>query len=1343
MRRNSRMGQRQNESERDMSDITEEAARAAAESPGLVVVGLGGSAGSIPAFREFFRHVPADSEMAYVVVVHLSPEHESHLADVLQGSTELPVTQVQEREKVKPNHVYVIPPNKSLAIADGTLVLSEVTGFAERRTPIDVFFRTLADTLDSHAVCVVLSGTGADGSMGLRRIKENNGLAIVQAPGEAQFDDMPRNSIATGLVDFVLPVAEMAGRMIAYRNRLRALPRAHGEPPESDEQALIDIFTYLRVRTGHDFTNYKRPTVLRRIERRLAVTEIESLADYARFIRVHPEEAEALLRELLISVTNFFRDAAVWERVEQTIIPKIFAGKTSEDHVRVWVAGCATGEEAYTVAMLLAEAALSLASPPKIQVFATDLDEHAIAKARNGCYSAAETADVSPERMRRSFVPDREGFRVRRELRELILFAHHNVIKDPPFSHLDFVTCRNLLIYLNRTAQERTMAVLHFALDPGGFLLLGTAESADGVTQLFSTVDKEHHIYESRAVPRVVAVPSGVPLTVASDLRAPAPPPDARGARPRFGPLELHQRLLEDYAPPSLIVDDEYNIVHASENVVRYMQFASGEPSINLLEVVPPEIRIPLRTALLQAAQKQTTVAVEAPGSQSPALSLIVRPTLRANDPARGYFLVLFDEQTDAAGAPVRAASLAEPAALHLEDEVVRLRSQMRVTVEQYEVQVEEARAANEELQAINEELRSTAEELETSQEELRSVNEELQTVNQELKIKIDEISHANDDMFNLMSSTEIGTIFVDRSLRVRFFTPRIRDIFNLIAADIGRPLLDITSKLKMDDLASDIQLVLDRLQTVQREVQTEEGHWHLMRLLPYRTADDYIDGAVLTFVDVTERMRAAAELRATEELRRLIIESARDYAIITTDSEGLITSWSPGAESAFGWTAMEILGQPIAVTFTPEDRAAGEPEKERATAREKDAAPDVRWHMCKDGERVFIDGMTRVLQGLAGEARGFLKVGQDVTERRRTETALRDSEARLQAMADLVPDLLWSNDANGTPDWFNQRWLEYTGHTFAEARSLGWLAAIHPDDRDASRKTFAEAIRTGVPLRQEHRIRGASGTYRWFLVQAEPLRNASGEIVRWFGAATDIHEQRVARDVLEERVGERTRQLEELSGQRQQLLDRLVTAAEEERRRIARELHDELGQHIAVLRVSLDDPHGASLERMQSIVQRLDATIDRLTLELRPPVLDHLGLHGAITTLAEAYAASSGIRIDLHLPAVDGERFSDAIETTIYRAMQETLTNVLKHAEATTASIILERDGDALRMIIEDDGRGFDADQAFAGTIARGRFGLIGMRERLTLVNGSLTIESEPGSGATVYVRVPLKKPS
>ena len=1379
-----------------MSDSTGDST----ERSDLVIVGLGGSAGSIPAFREFFRNVPADSDMAYVVVLHLSPEHESHLADVLQGMTTLPVTQVQKTVKVEPNHVYVIPPNKSLAMSDGTLLLSEITGFEERRAPIDIFFRTLADTHDSRAVGVILSGTGSDGSVGLRRIKENNGLALVQDPGEAQFDAMPRSSIATGLVDFILPVAAMPQRMIAYRDQLHAAPLVPSDRAGAGEQALVEVFTHMRLRTGHDFTNYKRATVLRRIQRRLAVRELEGLPAYVAFLRDHPEEVETLLRELLISVTSFFRDRQVWARVEEAIVPKLFAGKGPEDHVRVWVAGCATGEEAYTVAMLLSEAAGELPSPPAIQIFATDLDEHAIAKARNGFYTAAETADVSPERLRRHFVMDGDGFRVRRELRELVLFAHHNVIKDPSFSHLQFVTCRNLLIYLNRTAQERALQVLHFALDPGGHLLLGTAEGVEGGARFFSTFDREHRIYESRGVPRVVAISPPRQLTISADLRGAAPGGDTRvePRAQRYDSLELHYRMLEDYAPPSLIVDDQYNILHLSEHAVRYVHIAAGEASLNLLQAARPELRIALRSALFQAAQERITVVVAAGG-----VSIVVRPTLRDGDPARGNFLVLFDETVDAAGAPRRREVPAtEPAAPHLEEELLRLRTQMRGTVDQYEVQAEEARAANEELQALNEELRSTAEELETSQEELQSLNEELQTVNQELKVKIEEIGHANNDLRNLMSSTEIGTIFVDRSFRVKLFAPRIRDIFNLITADIGRPLLDITNKLMIDNLAADVELVRDRLQTIEREVQTRDGRWHLMRLLPYRTADDRIEGTVLTFVDVTdrkhaddiirdaeerqrlllalsdalrvlsdpreiiataagriakqihatiayatveadgdtvrvagtfgaarmpgmiardhlrlsdlgpawsalmagedvfatdirndprwgdlgdipdehrvravaavpllsagrlvaylvaadrkprqwtvtdrilfrevgdrtwlalERARAEQALRDSEERHRIIVESARDYAIITTDGGGRITSWSPGAEAVFGWTASEAIAQSIAMTFTPEDRASGEIEKELTTARAHGSAPDVRWHLRKDGARVFIEGTARALEGPGGELRGFLKIGQDVTDRRGTEEALRDSEARLQ----------------------------------------------------------------------------------------------------------------VAHDVLEERVLERTQQLEGLSVQRQQLLEQLVTATEEERQRIARELHDELGQHITALRMSLSQPQGEALPRMQTIVQRLDETIDRLTLELRPPVLDHLGLHGAITSLVDAYGSASGLRVAVHLPAVEGERFSSKIETTLYRVVQEALTNVLKHAAASTVSVILEREGDSLRLIVEDDGRGFDADSALTGTAMRGRFGLLGMRERLSLVDGSLAIESEQGSGTTIYVRVPLSEPS
>ena len=1513
-----------------MTDASDFAGSPAAElRKDFLVVGLGGSAGAIPPFREFFRNVPPDSGMAYVVILHLSPEHESRLAEVLQGSSAIPVTQVRERVKVEPNHVYVIPPNQSLAMVDGTLVLSPMAGFEERRAPVDIFFRTLGEAHDSRAVCVILSGSGSDGSMGLRRVKEHNGLVLVQDPAEAQFAEMPRHSIATGLVDMILPVAEMPARIIAYRDQVREAPLHPDHGDENDEQALLDIFTNLRVRTGHDFSNYKRATVLRRIERRMALHAVTRLPRYAQFMREHSSEADLLLRELLISVTNFFRDAKVWETVEQRVVPKLLEGKGTDDHVRLWVAGCATGEEAYSVAMLLAEAASGMASPPNIQVFATDLDEDAIARARNGVYSEADVADVSPERLRRHFVHEGEHYRVRRELRELILFAHHNLIKDPPFSHIDFVSCRNVLIYLNRLAQERTMEVLHFALEPGGWLLLGTAESSDGSSQFFSTADKEAHLYQSRSVPRVISMPAPVrQLTISSDLRTTQQPPERREPRAlRFTSLDLHHQLIEEYAPPSLIIDEAHTIVHLSERAGRYLQFAAGDASLDVLQLVRPELRIALRTALFQAAQTRRTVVLRGidvhTGERSELVKLIVRPALSDGEPAAGYFLVLFEESREPAALEV-ATPAGEPAARQLEEELIRIKGQMRTTVEQYEVQAEEARAANEELQAINEELRSTAEELETSQEELQSLNEELQTVNQELKVKIEEIGHTNDDLRNLMSSTEIGTIFVDRGLRVKLFTPRVRDLFNLIPGDVGRPLLDITGKLTSNTLAADLDAVLDRLQTVEREVESRDGRWYLMRLLPYRTAEDRIDGVVLTFLEVTEQHRAQDVLRETQLRQEDLLEDAKalqkissqliheqnsdalyedivdaamammradmgSLQMVDRDGESLrLLAWkgfhpqsaaywgtvTGGTQSSHGgaltngvrqinpdiatselvkgsdshaeyvrsgiraiqstpllsrdgrtvgmisthWRephvpgdrelrlfdvlarqAADVLerkrieealreseeryrtlfesidegfciidvlfdesGQPYDYRFVDVNPAfekqTGLSEAVGKTIREMVPSHEAHWfeaygRIAQTAVPARFENVARGLDRIyevyafpLGDSRHRLAVlFNDITGRKQAEAAVRDSEQRLQTVTNLVPDLLWSNDSAGVMDWCNERWLEYTGQTVETACGQGWLHAIHPDDRDASSMQFEAAIRSGDPLRLEHRMHDASGTYRWFLVQAEPLRDADGRIARWFGAATDVHEQRIAREELERRVQERTRELAELSLQRQQLLERLVAATEEERQRIARELHDEMGQHLTALRVGLQTlrPQGDGVEHMKDIIDRLDRSVDRLTLELRPPALDHLGLHGAISSLVEEFSAASGVHVDVHLPGVDGERFSGGIETAIYRVVQEALTNVWKHSGAKLVSVIVEREADALRMIVEDDGHGFDGDGALAGETARGRFGLLGMRERLALVGGSFHIESQPGSGATIYVRVPLANPA
>src|SRR5436190_6756887 len=828
----------------------------------FLVVGIGASAGGIQALRNFFAHVPADSGMAYVVILHLSPDHDSQLAEVLQSTAPIPVTKVEQRVPVEPNHVYVIPPNKNLEIRDAHIDVANVTSSEVRRAPVDIFFRTLAESHGPRAVSVVLSGTGANGSMGMKRVKEKGGLCIVQEPEEAEYADMPRHSLGTGLVDYVLPVAEIPAQIIAYREQLKLirLPDPPVQPGAADTNALHDIFTQLRVRTGHDFSNYKRPTVLRRVARRIGVLELPDLTAYSQFMHDQPAEATALLKDLLISVTHFFRDTEAFDALERDIVPRLFEGKGPEDQVRVWVGGCATGEEAYTVAMMLCDFAATLSAAPQIQVFATDIDEAAIASARDGFYTINDAADVPPDRLSRHFVGEvGDGFRVRREIRERVLFAVHNIIKDPPFAHLDLATCRNFLIYLNRTAQRRVMDVLHFALNPGGYLMLGSSESVDGASDLFSVVDKEHRIYQGRAVETrmIFPVPDGSLATRLGKL------PEIRRVRDMQPPqrstyAQLHQRLLEHYAPPSVVANEDYDILHMSESAGSFMQIKGGEPSTNLLTLVRPELRLELRAALYQASQKKTEVEAHGVsfqvGGETKYVRVRVRPVLSEEDRARGFFLVLLED-----GEPVdhgHAQALVvrdddEPLARRLEEELLEVRAQMHATLEQHELQREELKASNEELQAMNEEMRSAAEELETSKEELQSVNEELTTVNQDLKVKIDELGHSNDDLRNLMNSTQIGTVFLDRALRVKLFTPRARDIFNFIPQDVGRALADIRSKLDDDRLIEDAERVLETLQPIERVMRTREDRIFLMQISPYRTREDRIDGVVCAFTDI------------------------------------------------------------------------------------------------------------------------------------------------------------------------------------------------------------------------------------------------------------------------------------------------------------------------------------------------------------------------------------------------------------------------------------------------------------------------------------------------------------
>jgi two-component system, chemotaxis family, CheB/CheR fusion protein len=991
----------------------------------LPVVAIGGSAGSHHALQNFFQAMPEKPGVAFVVVLHLSPEHESTMPMIVGRWTKMQVFAATDGMKVEANCVYVIPPGKHLWSTNGHLQLTRLEPERGRRVAVDLFFRSLADTHGPHATAVVLSGADSDGTIGIKRIKERGGLTIAQEPEEAEHHSMPQSAIATGMVDWVLPAAEMPRRILDYiqhERRLNLPPEDGPQPTQAEhatenekETALREVLAFLRARTGRDFAYYKRATIVRRISRRMQINGIEQVPEYLSFLRMHPGEAGALLQDLLISVTNFFRDRDSFEIVE-AMLPELFRGKGTGDMVRVWVPACATGEEAYSMAMMLLEYSRKLEAAPSLQVFGCDLDEAAIQVARAGIYPDTISADVSEERLRRFFLKEPRGYRIRREVREIVLFAAHDLIKDAPFSRMDLVSCRNLLIYLNRDAQKRVLDIFHFALRPNGILFLGSSESVEEGSQLFEVIDKKHRLYRHRAGQK-----AGIPVPFGSSTliraieaqeqahRGPVLPGQSftRGIVPANAesgrgndPLslgELHFRLVERIAPPSVVVNAEYDVIHLSENAGKFLQFAGGEPTMNLLRVVHPMLRVELRAALFQAAETSSTVElarvpVDLDG-QRRLLNIRVSP---ARELAPGYLLVVFETVEAKVESEVEPRTEPEPVARQLEREIEAMKTRLRDTVEQYEANTEELKASNEELQAMNEELRSATEELETSREELQSINEELATVNQELKSKLEELGHSNSDLHNLMGATDIATVFLDRELRIMRYTPSAVGLFSIIPSDVGRPLEDLRHQLEYPEMTRDALRVLENLTPVEREVPAD-GRWYLARFLPYRTLDDRIAGVVLAFVDITEGKRAAEALRQSEERLRLILESAKDYAIFTLDLERKITSWHSGAQAMFGYGDAEIVGKLGDMLFVPEDRERGAPAKEFDKARKEGRAENERWHLRKDKSRFFGSGLTHPLRDPTGAIVGFVTIMRDLTAQKQGEEAMRQRHDELE----------------------------------------------------------------------------------------------------------------------------------------------------------------------------------------------------------------------------------------------------------------------------------------------------------------------------------------------------------
>ena len=836
------------------------------------IVGIGASAGGLEALELFLQNVPAESGMAIVIVQHLDPTRAGIMPELLQRATAMKVIQVKDRTRVKPDCVYVIPPNKEMSILRGVLHLLDPVAPRGLRLPIDFFLRSLADDSEERSIGVILSGMGTDGTLGLKAIKGKAGVVFVQDPASAKFDGMPRSAIEAGLADVVAPVEALPGKIIAYLHHVPLIARPGLAEEDQSHSAFEKVVILLRAQTGHDFSLYKKNTVYRRIERRMGIHQIDRIATYVRFLQENPEELELLFKELLIGVTSFFRDPAAWEVLKAQVIPALLKDRPLSQALRVWIPACATGEEAYSLAIVFREA-LEQFKPARshtLQIFATDLDRDAIEKARAGVFPANIAADVAPERLSRFFVQLERGYQVSKPIRETVIFAPQNVAMDPPFTKLDLVSCRNLLIYLTPELQKKLLPLFHYSLNPGGFLFLGSAETVGEFTDFFAPLDGKARLYR-----RLDSGPRAEPIEFPASFtpgRTGVPPPPKALKPPANLQSQAEQLLLQRYSPAAVLVNDKGDILFISGRTGKYLEPAAGKANLNIFAMAREGLRYELTGAFQKALRQKDAVTrknvkVGTNGGVQ-AIDLTVQ-AIAEPEALRGLVMIVFTEVTTPPE-PKRPAKAKGPSASSarvaaLEGDIEQARQELQTTREEMQTSQEELKATNEELQSTNEELQSTNEELTTSKEEMQSMNEELQTLNTELQHKVNDMSRLNNDMKNLFDSTEIATVFLDPALRVRLFTAGSNRIFKLIPGDVGRAITDIVSELAYPELADDAREVLRTLVAHEQPAAARDGRWFTVRIMPYRTLENMIDGVMITFMDITASKTLEGKLRATQ----------------------------------------------------------------------------------------------------------------------------------------------------------------------------------------------------------------------------------------------------------------------------------------------------------------------------------------------------------------------------------------------------------------------------------------------------------------------------------------------
>ncbi|MDD5094975.1 MAG: chemotaxis protein CheB, partial [Dehalococcoidia bacterium] len=983
--------------------------------PRVRIVGIGASAGGLEAIEQFFTHMPSESGMAFVILQHLNPARQSSTPEILSRLTRMSIHVATDGMKVEPNSIYLNPPNRSMGIANGALYLEEPVTPSRLKLPVDFFFRSLAKEKGSEAICIILSGTGTDSILGLRAIKEKMGTVLVQDPESARYDGMPRSAIGAGLADFVLKPEQMPEKLVQFVQHSAINGAKISNMVEEAQEPLQQMFAILRTRTGHDFSAYKQASIRRRLQRRMSVNQINDVSRYVRFLKENEDEAKALLRDLLINVTNFFRDPEAFEALKARLKESIQSKAPGSD-LRVWVAGCATGEESYSVAMIISECLSELEKHLQVQIYGTDIDIDALNVARTGMYPASIAADITPERLRRFFVKEKNTYRIRKEIREMVTFAPQDLIKGPPFFRMDLVCCRNLLIYLESDVQKRLLPLMHYALNPGGTLFLGSSETVGDSTDLFSILDKKWKIYR-----RLETVVSAERLRFPSAL-APALCGSTSRPMPQLAEARIHEIgekiFLDNYAPTFAVIDEKHRLVYIRGRTEKYMEIASGKPSLNILDTAREGLRADLSSAIYQAISEQRAiirerVRVKYNGSLQ-MVNLTVAP-FAAHGMPPGFLLVVFQEGGRATeGARISPVAKSRRRIAELEGDLKFTRENLHFTIEDLEAANEELKSANEELLSNNEELQSTNEELDTSREELQSLNEELSTLNTEIQDRNEQLATANDDLKNFLNRTDIAIIFLDDGLNIRSFTPATSDVFNLRAVDEGRPLEHITSRLAYDKVVNDARKVLRTLRPKEMEVQRKDGCWYKMRILPYFTTQNVVSGLVMSFLNIDEEKKAAEGWRQTTDY----LDNLFNYAsapIIVWDPELKITRFNHAFERLTGLSADEVLGHELGILFPGESRDTYMDHVRRATVSERWEAVEINIRHVDGSVRTLLWNSATLLAADGKTPVATIAQGIDITERKQLEMETKrlqresaESLAEFQTVLDATPVAVW-----------------------------------------------------------------------------------------------------------------------------------------------------------------------------------------------------------------------------------------------------------------------------------------------------------------------------------------------